>query len=66
MSGGEAVPGPDPQNWSGRSTKNRAQFSMERGVPMPRKKFSDEQVAFALRQAETGTLVGENCRSSSG
>lgn len=29
---------------------------------MPRKKFSDEQIAFALRQAETGTPVGEICR----
>lgn len=29
---------------------------------MPRKRFSDEQIAFALRQAETGTAVAEICR----
>lgn len=29
---------------------------------MPRKRFSDEQIAFALRQAEAGTAVGEICR----
>ena len=29
---------------------------------MPKKRFSDEQIAFALRQAESGTLVGEICR----
>lgn len=26
---------------------------------MPRKNFSDEQIAIALRQAETGTPVGD-------
>jgi hypothetical protein len=25
---------------------------------MPKKRFSDEQIAFALRQAEAGTVVG--------
>ena len=29
---------------------------------MPKKRFSDEQIAFALRQAEGGTAVGEICR----
>lgn len=29
---------------------------------MPKKRFSDEQIAFALRQAESGTPVGEICR----
>lgn len=29
---------------------------------MPKKRFSDEQIAFALRQAEAGTTVGEICR----
>ena len=29
---------------------------------MPRKRFTDEQIAFALRQAEAGTVVGEICR----
>ena len=29
---------------------------------MKRSKFSDEQIAFALRQAETGTRVQEVCR----
>ncbi len=29
---------------------------------MKKSKFSDEQIAFALRQAETGTKVSEVCR----
>ncbi len=29
---------------------------------MPRKGISEEQIAFALRQAESGTRVGEICR----
>lgn len=29
---------------------------------MRKSKFSDEQIAFALRQAETGTRVDEICR----
>jgi putative transposase len=29
---------------------------------MPRKRFSDEQIAFALRQAGSGTSIGEVCR----
>ena len=29
---------------------------------MPKKRFSDEQIAFALKQAENGTLIGEICR----
>ncbi len=29
---------------------------------MPKKKFTDEQIAFALRQAEAGSSVGEICR----
>ena len=29
---------------------------------MPNKRFTDEQIAFALRQAESGTTVGEICR----
>lgn len=29
---------------------------------MPKKRFNDEQIAFALRQAEAGTTVGEICR----
>ena len=38
-------------------------ISGKRGsVPMPKKRFSDEQIAFALRQAEAGTTVGEICR----
>lgn len=30
---------------------------------MPKKKFSDQQIAFALRQADGGTAVGETCRT---
>ena len=29
---------------------------------MKRKRYTDEQVAFALRQAESGTAVEETCR----
>ncbi len=29
---------------------------------MPKKRFTDEQIAFALRQAEAGSSVGEICR----
>ena len=29
---------------------------------MPRKKYTEEQIAFALRQAEQGTAVAEICR----
>ena len=29
---------------------------------MKRSKFSEEQIAYALRQAESGTLVGDVCR----
>ena len=34
---------------------------MEEGA-MKRKRYTDEQVAFALRQAEAGTPVAEVCR----
>lgn len=29
---------------------------------MPKKRFTDEQIASALRQVEAGTTVGEVCR----
>ncbi|MBN9583530.1 MAG: transposase, partial [Afipia sp.] len=29
---------------------------------MKRKRFSEEQIAFALRQAESGTTIDEICR----
>jgi putative transposase len=29
---------------------------------MKQKRYTDEQIAFALRQAESGTAVGEICR----
>lgn len=29
---------------------------------MPKKRYSDGQIAFALRQAEAGTPIGEICR----
>ena len=29
---------------------------------MPKKRFTEEQIAFALRQAQSGTTVGEICR----
>ncbi len=30
---------------------------------MPKKRLTDEQIAFALRQAEAGMAIGEICRS---
>jgi len=32
------------------------------GFAMKKSKFTEEQIAFALRQAEGGTSVGETCR----
>ena len=29
---------------------------------MPKKRYTDEQIAFALRQAEAGATIGEICR----
>ena len=29
---------------------------------MPNERVADEQIAFALRQAEAGTMIGEICR----
>ncbi len=51
-----------PCNWSELSAKFWVHFWQQRSVPMPKKRFSDEQIAFALRQAEAGTTVGEICR----
>ncbi len=34
----------------------------EKGHPMKRSRYSEEQIAFALRQAETGASVSEVCR----
>jgi putative transposase len=58
----DAGTGRAPVNWSGR----RAVFSgilipKEDGC-MPRKRFTNEQIAFALRQAENGTPIEEICR----
>ena len=34
----------------------------EKGHTMKRSRYTEEQIAFALRQAESGTPVGEVCR----
>ncbi len=34
----------------------------EKGHPVKRSRYTNEQLAFALRQAESGTPVGEVCR----
>jgi transposase-like protein len=51
-----------PANWSG----VRAIFGHVRpggaGGAIKRKRFTEEQIAFALRQAEAGTSVEEVCR----
>ncbi len=36
--------------------------SEEKGQPMKRSRYTEEQIAFALRQAEGGAPVGEVCR----
>jgi putative transposase len=36
-----------------------------RGRAIKRKRYTDEQIAFALRQAESGTAVAEICRELS-
>ena len=36
--------------------------SEEKGHTMKRSRYTEEQIAFALRQAEGGTSVGEVCR----
>lgn len=54
--------GPAPSLWSAMIAKNSGTI-LERGAcQMPKKKFSDEQIAFTLRQADSGTAVGEICR----
>jgi len=47
-----------------RSHIHRAKIQPEEYDPRPMKtsKFTEEQIAFALRQAETGTRVPEVCR----
>jgi len=51
-----------------RHPKSRVSARFERasaqreGRGMKRSKFSEEQVAYALRQAEAGTAVGDVCR----
>jgi putative transposase len=37
-------------------------FFKRRNFAVKRSKFTDEQITFALRQAETGTRVAEVCR----
>jgi putative transposase len=58
-----AAIGLDPENWSG----GRASFSGTMnpsggGRAMKRKRYTEEQIAFALRQAEGGTADAEICR----
>jgi putative transposase len=36
--------------------------SHERSEPMKRSKFSEEQIVYAIRQAESGTPIGDLCR----
>ncbi len=57
--------GRDPANWSRPSANFRAHSRQERSAPLPKKNFTDEQIAFALRQAEAGTTVGVICRKMS-
>jgi putative transposase len=39
-----------------------AESPLEEVLPMRKSKFTEEQIAFALRQAQTGTRVLEVCR----
>jgi hypothetical protein len=54
--------GPDPRLWSALSGNFSGILTPGGGDAMKRKRYSDEQIAFALRQAENGTLVEEVCR----
>jgi hypothetical protein len=47
--------------WMRRVWQNRRWFE-RRILQMQKSKFSGEQIAFALRQAEVGTPVAEVCR----
>src|SRR5262249_31789168 len=62
---GELVVDVSPEN-DGRSKLEYAGGfdgpSPERTGPMKRSKFAEEQVAYALRQAESGSPVGDVCR----
>jgi len=40
----------------------RAQVLDEKRAQIPKKSYTDEQIAFALRQEEAATTVGEICR----
>jgi DNA invertase Pin-like site-specific DNA recombinase len=51
-----------PENWSTQNVRFLARSPMSKVLPMKRSKFTEEQIAFALRQAETGTRVGEVSR----
>jgi putative transposase len=38
----------------------------ERSGPMKRSKFSEEQIVYAIRQADAGTPIGDLCRQLGG
>ena len=51
-----------PKTWSGLSATFSGILISVGGDVMKRKRYSDEQIAFALRQAQNGTLIEEICR----
>ena len=53
-----------PESWSTENEKTRlaAGHSFTERMTMKKSRFTDEQIAFALRQAESGTPVEEVCR----
>jgi len=63
------LPRPDPRRLprKRRQLKTRVSWRLRRSItgeegPMKRSKYSEEQVAYALRQVEAGTSVGDVCR----
>jgi putative transposase len=58
----KGVCGPLPENRSELNVSFSALFSLTEAGAMKRKRYTEEQIGFALRQADSGTPVLEVCR----
>ncbi len=54
--------GPDPSNWSKWRTTFLGILILEEGQCREATRYTEEQIAFVLRQAESGTPVAEVIR----
>ena len=54
--------GLNPGTWSARDEHMRSDSHFWEGIWMKRKRWTERQIAFALRQAEQGTAVSEICQ----